>query len=109
MSYYKQNRAEQEAFYKSGPWKRCSKEYRKKAKGLCERCLAKGEIKQGEIVHHIIEMNSETIKIPELAFGFDNLQLVCRDCHAEIHGRQKGSGRSKRYKIDELGNVIVKG
>lgn len=109
MSYYKDNRPEQVAFYKTWEWRKCREAYFKKAKGLCERCLAKGIIKQGEIVHHIKEMDSETIKNPKLAFGFDNLQLVCRDCHNEIHeNRKKLSGRSKRYTINELGEVIVK-
>jgi len=109
MSYYRENRPEQVAFYRSTRWRDCRNAYFKKARGLCERCLAKGLIKQGEIVHHIIEMNTETIKNDKLAYDFDNLQLVCRDCHAEIHEQKKKfSGRSKRYKVNELGQVEVK-
>lgn len=108
MSYYEQNRPEQIAFYKSYAWQKCRNAYFKKAKGLCEVCLSKGLIKQGEIVHHIIEMDENTIHNPKLAFGFDNLQLVCRDCHAQIHDQhRKCGGRSKRYKVDELGRVIT--
>lgn len=109
MSFYEQNRPEQVAFYKSYPWQKCRNEYFKKARGLCERCLSKGLIKQGEIVHHIIEMDENTIQNPELAFGFNNLQLVCRKCHDEIHeNRKKYCGRSKRYKVDENGVVSIK-
>lgn len=109
MSYYQENRPEQVKFYKSYKWKQVRAAYFKKAKGLCEICLSKGIIKQGEIVHHKIEMDSETINDPKLALGFDNLQLVCRDCHAEIHDmKKKYSGTSKRYKVDELGHVVLK-
>ena len=109
MSYYKEDRPEQVKFYRSSKWRECRNAYFKKAKGLCEICLSKGLIKQGEIVHHKIELNSENVKNEKLAFGFDNLQLVCRDCHAEIHDmKKKYAGRSKRYKVDEFGQVEVK-
>jgi hypothetical protein len=80
--------------------------YFKKAKGLCEICLSKGLIKQGEIVHHVIEMDSEKIRNERLAYGFDNLQLVCRECHAKIHERERGI-RKKRYLIDNNGRVTA--
>ena len=104
MSYCKQNRPEQVAFYKSKKWQKTRDAYFKKAKGLCEICLSKGLIKQGEIVHHIIEMDSEKIHNERLAFGFDNLQLVCRECHAKIH--DDGIKRKKRYMIDREGRVL---
>lgn len=110
MSYYRQNRQEQEEFYRSYKWKSTREAYFRKAKGLCEVCLEKGMITQGEIVHHKIEMNSKNIQNEQLAFGFDNLQLVCRKCHAEIHEREKKrNGRNKRYEIDENGKVVVNG
>ena len=105
MSYYEQNRPEQEAFYKSKKWQKVREAYFKKAKGLCEVCLSEGLIKQGEIVHHIIEMDPEKIKNEQLAYGFDNLQLVCRDCHAKLHKPKRRS--KKRYEIDEQGKVII--
>lgn len=110
MSYYEENRPEQIAFYKTWTWKKCREQYFKKAKGLCERCLAKGLIKQGEIVHHKIEMNSETIHNPKLAYGFDNLELLCRDCHNEVHeNRKRFAGKSKRYTINDKGEVLING
>jgi 5-methylcytosine-specific restriction endonuclease McrA len=105
MSYYDQNRPEQEAFYKSWKWRKVREAYFNHAKGLCEVCLSKGLIKQGEIVHHKIEMDSEKIQNERLAYGFDNLQLVCRDCHAELHPQTNKS--KKRYYIDDDGKVVV--
>ena len=107
MSFYTEHRPEQVEFYRSNAWTKCRAAYFKKKKGLCEICLSKGLIKQGEIVHHKIEMNAERIHDPVLAFGEDNLQLVCRDCHAEIHAHKKMNGRSKRYTVDDQGRVIV--
>ncbi len=84
-------------FYASGAWKKARSAYRKQAGGMCERCL----VQPGEIVHHKKPLTPQNISDPAVALGFDNLELVCRDCHAGAHGR------SKRYRIDELGRVII--
>lgn len=89
-----------EGFYKSRAWQRCREQKYKQARGLCERCLAKGVYKPGEIVHHVIELTPENICNPDITMGLDNLQCLCRDCHAEAHRGKK------RYKVDELGRVI---
>ena len=75
-------------FYSSKAWKDTREAYKKYRGGLCETCLSKGIYKAGEIVH----------------LSFDNLLLVCRDCHAAEH-----DARRRRYKIDELGRVITRG
>lgn len=90
-----------ESFYKSKTWQRCRAEYVKQAKGLCENCLKKGLYRSGEIVHHKTELTPENIGDPAITLNFDNLQLLCRDCHAVAHKP------SKRYKVDELGRIIV--
>lgn len=91
------------AFYSSTAWKRTREAYAKTRQNLCEICLSKGLIKPGEIVHHKIILTPENINRPEVTLNYDNLQLVCRDCHAAIHDQRK-----RRYKIDEMGRVIVK-
>lgn len=53
-------------------------------------------------MHHIIEMDEKTCHDPALAYGFDNLMLVCQSCHEEIH---RGT---RPYKFDAMGNVIEK-
>jgi 5-methylcytosine-specific restriction endonuclease McrA len=93
----------QDAFYKSHTWYKVRDAYKAKARGLCERCLKNGKIVPGEIVHHKIHLNSETVHDPNLALNFDNLELLCRDCHAEEHSKYK-----KRYRVDEYGRAIVK-
>lgn len=91
-----------ERFYSSKAWKECRKAYRKKVGGLCERCLKEGRISAGVIVHHKIYVTPENINRPDIILNPANLELLCRDCHAKEH-----EGRQRRYKVDELGRVIV--
>lgn len=88
-------------FYKSQAWKDTRAAYAKSKGYLCEVCLAKGIYRAGEIVHHKIILNTENISDPAISLNFDNLQLVCRDCHARLH-----DNKQRRYKLDELGRVI---
>lgn len=88
-------------FYSSTAWKETRKAYAKSKANLCEICLSKGIYKAGEIVHHKIHLDPVNINDPSVSLNWDNLQLVCRDCHAQIHDSKK-----RRYKLDELGRVI---
>ena len=65
--------------------------------------MKKGIYKPGEVVHHIIEITPMNIDDPNITLSFDNLRLVCRDCHAQEH-----SQRGRRYIIDDDGRIILK-
>lgn len=96
------------SFYNSKAWKNCRRAYAKSARGLCERCLANGIYKPGEIVHHITHINPDNISDTRVLLDWNNLQLVCRDCHADIHKDSYGPKRkARRYTVDELGRVII--
>lgn len=88
-------------FYKSQAWKDTRAAYAKSKGYLCEVCLAKGVYRSGDIVHHKIHLSPENIADPSVSLNWDNLQLVCRDCHAQLH-----DNKQRRYKLDELGRVI---
>ena len=88
-------------FYNSPAWKNTREEYKRSVGGLCELCWAEGTVKAGEIVHHKTELTPENITDENIALSWNNLQLVCRECHAKIHDR-----RQRRYTLDELGRVI---
>lgn len=90
-----------EPFYNSPAWKQTREEYKRRVGGLCEVCWSEGIVKAGVIVHHKIPLTPENISDINIALGWDNLQLVCRDCHAKYHDTRK-----RRYKLDEMGRVI---
>ena len=87
------------AFYKSRAWQNCAKAYAKSKGGLCERCLKDGKVTAGVIVHHKVHITPQNILDPTVTLNWDNLELVCRDCHAKEHGVKR------RYRVDECGRV----
>ena len=91
------------AFYKSAAWKHCREDYAASVGGLCERCLQRGVYNPGEIVHHKVWLTRSNISDPNVSLNWDNLELVCRNCHAEIH-----EARRRRYKVDDCGFVQAK-
>lgn len=64
-----------------------------------------GIYRPGEIVHHKIEMDPVTIENPELALGFGNLELLCRECHAKMHDART---KNNRFIIGEDGRVVAR-
>ena len=50
-------------------------------------------------MHHKIPLTPENVTDPEITLNWDNLMLLCRECHAAVHKPQK------RYTVDELGRV----
>lgn len=89
------------AFYSSTAWKLTREAYRKSVGGLCESCLSKGQYKAGEIVHHKVHLTPNNINDPSISLNFENLCLLCRDCHGKEHDKV-----IRRYKVDELGRII---
>lgn len=88
-------------FYSGKPWQLCRDAYAKSVSGLCERCLRAGLYEPGTIVHHKIHLTAQNIQDADVALNWDNLELVCRKCHAEEHGK-----KPKRYELDEMGRMI---
>ena len=94
------------AFYNSTAWCKCKDSYIQHVSGLCERCMKKGIIKAGYIVHHKEYLNPANINNPDISLGWDNLEYLCLDCHNQEHGIK--SIVEKRYMFDSEGNVIPK-
>lgn len=88
-------------FYNSPNWKATRKAYYTYRLGWCEECMKQGKYTRGEIVHHIEELTPENINDPAISLSFDNLKLVCRNCHAIEHG-----AHMHRYIVDEEGRII---
>lgn len=88
------------AFYNSRAWQVCRKGYVKSKVGLCEDCLKRGIYTPGKVVHHVVHLTPANINDPSITLNWDNLRLVCQDCHAAEHAEEQ------RYRFDEQGNVI---
>lgn len=87
-------------FYNTVAWRETRKAYRKSVGGLCEKCLQNGITRAGVIVHHKIPIDVNNMTDPNVTLSWDNLMLLCRDCHADVH-----KNRERRYTIDSLGRV----
>ena len=99
----KEYSAEARRFYKSKEWEKCRKSYIKSVGGLCERCLAKGLIVPGKIVHHKIYLDGDKLYDPEILLNWNNLEYLCVTCHNEEHFQYK----HRRYNINSDGSVII--
>ena len=93
------------SFYSSKRWQDCRNNYAAMRGYLCENCMRRGIYKPGEIVHHRIEIDPITINNPEVALNWDNLELLCRECHAEAHDGRK---KDRRYIVGDNGEIIIK-
>lgn len=90
------------SFYTSRAWKNCRRAYAASVGGLCEECKGKGLVVPGEIVHHKTELTPQNINDASVTLNWDNLELVCREHHAQAHG-----ARQRRYTVDAVGRVTT--
>ena len=90
-------------FYKSKAWQETRDAYAASVGWLCERCFAVGMYTPGEIVHHKVYLTAQNIGDPAVSLAWDNLELLCRDCHANMHKKQS----PRRYIIADDGCVMV--
>ena len=93
-------------FYGSEAWKRCRAAYKASKRGLCEDCLKKGLITPGTEVHHIRPLTPENLGNPEITLSWDNLALLCEECHDLRHEEMRGT--SRRWRVSESGEVSVR-
>ena len=87
------------AFYQSKAWKETRRYVFLRDIGLCVRCG-----KPGEIVHHKTHLTPSNIDDPNITLNEDNLELLCRDCHAIEHEGELCTDRELTF--DEDGNLI---
>jgi 5-methylcytosine-specific restriction endonuclease McrA len=76
--------------YKDPQWEKVRQYVIARANGLCEMCKAKGIIKPGREVDHIVELTDGNKRDWDVAYNPDNLQLLCGDCHNDKHDRSIG-------------------
>lgn len=90
---------EQVAFYKSAAWQRARYAYGSSRDWICERCG-----RAGFIVHHKRHITPDNVSDPSVTLDFDNLQLVCQQCHNQLHGK---GVTARGLKFDGDGNIVA--
>ena len=99
---------EETGFYRSQAWKDTRRNYKQSVGNLCERCLKRGIIQSADVVHHIVPLTAENIGDINLSLNWDNLQALCRKCHADVHEEMYAKQSKRRYRIDEYGKVVIR-
>ncbi len=66
---------------------------------LCELCLAKGETRAGQVVHHIRPLKEGGSRLDQ-----ENLMTLCNQCHAEVHGQGDQLVGIHNYGNEGVGN-----
>lgn len=87
-----------QAFYRSNTWKKCRNAYMDSQHHICERC---GGL--AVICHHKEWLNESNYKNPLIAYGWDNLEALCMDCHNKEHFA--GGTIADGLMFDENGNI----
>ena len=98
---------EVEYFYTTRTWRHCRQTFAQSKGLMCERCLKNGIIETGSKerpleVHHKIPLTADNIHDPEVTLNWNNLELLCKDCH-DMEKKRK----QKRYRFDSSGQLIL--
>jgi 5-methylcytosine-specific restriction endonuclease McrA len=54
----------------------------------------------GDEVHHKIRLTPENLADPQISLNWDNLELLCKQCHMEEH-------TDTRWRADEAGHIAL--
>jgi 5-methylcytosine-specific restriction endonuclease McrA len=85
-------------FYRSRAWQQCREAYYVSKYGLCEQCGS-----AGLIVHHKIKLTPQNISDITVTLDWNNLQLLCLDCHNREHGQVSAAAG---LKFDDSGELV---
>ena len=94
------------AFYKTKEWKRLREYVFNRDNGLCQECLANGNIKPGDVVHHKVEI-LDGKRGWDLRLTESNLITWCHTCH-NSHHKSKYSSIREGFLFDSEGNLVRK-
>ena len=86
-------------FYRSAKWQKVAEAYRKSKHYICERC---GQ--PANVVHHKTRLTPMNVSDRDISLSFDNLELLCRDCHEMEHNRKEKISRKIMFDAD--GRVV---
>lgn len=89
-------------FYRSSAWRETRDAIFRRDFGLCVRCG-----RPGEIVHHKVYLTPQNIGDPDITLSADNLETLCRECHALEHEGESLTGAGLMF--DEYGMLVKQG
>jgi hypothetical protein len=89
------------AFYHSRSWDECRRAYGDSVFWICERCG-----KPGNTCHHKIWLTPTNINDPWITLAWENLELLCHECHDEEHWPTKRPTR-EGFAFDAEGNLVA--
>lgn len=80
--------AERRKIYNSERWRKL-REWKFVCNPLCEVCAKENKIVPAEDIHHIVSFMSTDDPQQRLclAYDFDNLMSLCKQCHQRIHNK----------------------
>ena len=90
---------ELDSFYWSKEWRKTAALYMRKSNHICERCGA-----LAHIIHHRDYLTPGNVNNPDIAFGWDNLEALCSDCHNREH--KGGAVTAQGLTFNEHGDLI---
>lgn len=81
---------ERRKIYNTERWRRL-RAWKFACNPLCEICLKDDKIVPAEDIHHIVSFMStdDMAKRNFLAYDYDNLMSLCKQCHQKIHNKVK--------------------
>ena len=81
--------AERRRIYNSERWHKLSA-YKRAVNPICEMCEKKGIVRAAEDVHHIVSFmkGKSRGEIEDLAYDFNNLMSLCKECHQNLHNKK---------------------
>lgn len=65
-------------------------------------------VNPAEVIHHKIPLTDGNINDLSISLSWNNLQALCRQCHAEAHEEMYRQRTGRRYIIDKQGHVVIK-
>lgn len=92
------------SFYDSKAWKTTRDAYASSVNNLCERCMSRGLVVPGSIVHHKIKLTDNNKDDVNISLNWNNLELVCLDCHNRDEFMEHGESH-KRYSFGLDGEI----
>lgn len=81
---------ERQKIYNSERWRKL-RAWKFACNPLCEMCLKESRTVPAEDIHHIISFMStaNTVQRKLLAYDYDNLVSLCKQCHQKVHNKKR--------------------